>query len=146
MPMIRLLVVHGAGMETRGIANIETFGPMTMADYTAAIERHANELGIAIEVFHSLDADVLAAKLAASAREGFDGVIINPANFTVGQPALAQAIKACGLPSVEVHVSNPSARGVVSSIAPGTTSVVAGFGVAGYRLAMLGIGESIGAR
>ena len=141
--MIRLLVVHGAGMELRGKVNIETFGPMTMDDYTAAIQAFATELGIAVEVFHSLDATEVAAKLVACAKEGFDGLIINPANFTVGQPALAKAIKDSGLPSAEVHVSNPAARGVLSSIAPGTTSVVAGFGVAGYRLAMQGIGEVV---
>ncbi len=144
--MIRLLVIHGAGMELRGKVDIETFGTMTMADYTAKIEAFAEELGIAAEVFHSLDAAEVSTKLLACGAAGIDGVIINPARFTVGPPALAQAIRDTGLPSVEVHVSNPAARAVVSAIAPGTTCVVAGFGVGGYRLAMQGLVELIAAR
>ncbi len=141
--MVRLLVVHGAGMELRGIQNIETFGTMTMADYTEAIHRYARELDIHAQVFHSLKADALIEQLRTCASEGIQGVLINPAGFTVGHPEIAQAIRATGLASAEVHVSNPATRSLVSSIAPGTTSVVAGFGVAGYRLAMLGLRELI---
>ncbi|MGE0310536.1 MAG: type II 3-dehydroquinate dehydratase [Lautropia sp.] len=144
--MIRLMVVHGAGMELRGKVDVEIFGPMTMDDYSAAIRRDADALGVAVEVVHTLDAAELCAILARRAADGIDGVIINPAGFTVGHPAIADAIRATGVPSVEVHVSNPAARGVASSIAPGTTCVVAGFGVGGYRLAMQGLVALIAAR
>ena len=142
-PMIRILVVHGAGLERRGLENVATFGALTMADYNAAIAGFATDLNLEISIFHSLDADAIILNLVACKANGVDGVIINPANFTVGQPSLAQAIMDTGLPTVELHISNPANRGVVSDIAPSTTGVVAGFGVRGYLLALQGLRDLI---
>lgn len=144
--MIRLLVIHGTGMERRGIDNIETFGTMTMADYTRAIEGFAAELQVHAEVFHAPNGDALIARLLPGSGATPDGVLINPANLTVGHPQVAEALRATGLPVFEVHVSNPAARGVVSSIAPGATGVVTGFGVGSYRLAMQGVRDLVLAR
>lgn len=146
MAMIELLVIHGAGMERRGIDNIETFGTMTMAQYTAAIEGFAGELGVSAEVFHAPDVEGLLARLKPGGGAAVDGVLINPASLTVGHPQVAQALGATGLPVFEVHVSNPAARGIVSSIAPGATGAVTGFGVSSYRVAMQGLRDLIVAR
>lgn len=143
MATIELLVIHGAGMERRGIDNIEIFGTMTMAQYGAAIERFATELAVNVEVFHAPDVDGLLARLKPGGGAAVNGVLINPASLTVGHPQVAEALRAMGLPVFEVHVSNPAARGIVSSIAPGATGAVTGFGVGSYRVAMQGLRDLI---
>lgn len=50
---MKILVVHGAGMNMRGKAQIESFGPMTLPEYDTKIRAYGDELGVEIEIFHS---------------------------------------------------------------------------------------------
>ena len=77
---------------------------------------------------------------------GIAGAVINPAGYTTGHPALAAAISQVGFPTVELHVSNPARRGVVSDIGRSARCVIAGFGVYGYYLALRGILDIRGAK
>lgn len=139
----RILVIHGAGIELRGKVDVATFGPMTMEDYNTQIARFASTLEIEVQIFHSLDVQEVVAKLASTKVGGMDGVIINPAGFTIGNPVVSRALGETGLPTVELHFSNPAKRGVVSEVAPFTTSVIAGFGIQGYFLGLLGLRDAI---
>jgi 3-dehydroquinate dehydratase-2 len=51
--MSRVLIVHGAGMNMRGKAQIDVFGPMTLPQYDEHILKYASELSMAVEIFHS---------------------------------------------------------------------------------------------
>ena len=51
--MPKVLIVHGAGMNMRGKAQIEVHGPMTLPQYDEHIRKYASELGIEVEIFHS---------------------------------------------------------------------------------------------
>lgn len=135
----KVLVVHGAGMELRGKVDVHVFGTMTMDDYNVAIEGFAAELGLKAEPFHTLDPELLVARLETARQSGFDAIVINPAGYTVGHPTVARAIGKTGLPAVEVHISNPARRAVVSDVAPAVTGTISGFGVEGYRLAFRGL-------
>lgn len=139
----RILVIHGAGLQLRGKVDIALFGPMTMDDYTAQIRLFAQQLGVDVEVFHSLEVPEVVEKIRGCKAEGAGGLLINPGGFTVGPAEIGAAIKECGLPSVEVHLSNPAARSVVSHIAPSTTGVVTGFGIHGYFLGLAGLLDKI---
>src|SRR5687767_8661404 len=107
---IRILVIHGAGLELRGKVDVHIFGPMTMADYSAEIVRFAAELDVDVEIFHSVDASAVAGKLSTCAAKGVNGVLINPGNFTIGHPGVSAALADTGLVCVEVHLSNPATR------------------------------------
>ena len=50
---MKILVIHGAGMNMRGKAQVEIFGPMTLPEYDAGIRAYAQELGVEVEIFHS---------------------------------------------------------------------------------------------
>ena len=50
--MTNVLIIHGLGMERRGIEQIEVFGTMKIDDYNAAITKFADELEVSIEIFH----------------------------------------------------------------------------------------------
>jgi 3-dehydroquinate dehydratase-2 len=66
----------------------------------------------------------------------FDAALINPAGYTTGTGPLRTAITQVKYPVIEVHVSNPAARGTVSNVLPACKGSVTGFGVYSYRLAL----------
>lgn len=138
---MKMLVVHGAGMDTRGKVQVDVFGPMTLPEYDEHIRRYAAELAIEVEIFHSNVESEVIDKLHAARDAGVDAIVINPAGYTTRHAALAQALAEMNIPSIEVHVSNPARRGVVSDIARSTRGCIAGFGVHGYYLALLGLRE-----
>jgi 3-dehydroquinate dehydratase-2 len=142
--MPRILVIHGAGMSMRGKTAIETFGPMTLPDYESTIRGYASDLALDVDFFLSNNEGAVIDRLYAAHDEPIDGCVINPAGFMRGYPALVAALGQVRFPSVEVHISNPARRGVVSEVAAGTRCCVAGFGIEGYRLALAGLKAIIG--
>jgi 3-dehydroquinate dehydratase-2 len=139
--MPKILVVHGAGMNMRGKSQIEMFGPLTLAQYDEHIRRYADELKCEVEVFHSNIEGEAVNRFYDAFERKFDGALINPAGFTTGYPALCAAITQVGFPVIEVHLSNPALRGRISDVGRVCRSVVTGFGIAGYRLALQGLLE-----
>ena len=138
--MAKVLVIHGKGMEMRGKEKIEIFGTMTLPEYDEHIRGYAKELGIEVEIFHSNVEQEVVAKIGES-KGDVDAIVINPAGYTTGHPALAAALAQVSGPTVEVHVSNPARRGAVSEIARSTRCALAGYGVFGYYLALRGAVE-----
>ncbi len=144
--MPKLLIVHGAGMNMRGKAQIDVFGPMTLPEYDQHIRQYASGLGIDIDIFHSNIEGEVINKFYAAHDGGVDGAIINPAGYTTGYPALMAAIAQVRFPTIELHISNPARRGRESEIARVSRAVVTGCGIFGYHLAMRGILDMLSAK
>ena len=135
--MPKVLVIHGAGMNMRGKVQVDIFGPMTLPEYEERIRGYAKELGIEGEIVN---------RLYTANDQGFDAAIFNPAAFGTGYPALVAAISQVKFPTIEVHISNPIRRGPASQTAAVSQSVVAGFGIGGYALALRGIRDTSAAK
>lgn len=144
--MPKVLVVHGAGMNMRGKAQIDVFGPMTLPEYDKHILQYAKELKIDVEIFHSNIEGEVINKFYEAHDGGVDGAIINPAGYTIGYPALMAAIAQVRFPTIELHISNPARRGRESEIARVARAVITGCGIFGYHLAMRGILDMIAAK
>ena len=144
--MTRVLVIHGAGMNMRGKVQVDIFGPMTLPEYDERIRGYAKELGVEVDIFHSNIEGEIVNRLYTANDEGFDAMIFNPAAFGTGYPALVAALSQVKFPTVEVHISNPIRRGPASQTAAVSQSVVAGFGVGGYALALRGIRDMAAAK
>lgn len=141
--MPKILVIHGAGMNMRGKSQIEVFGPLTLVQYDEHIRRYANELKCEVEIFHSnIEGEVINKFYDAFERK-FDGALINPADYTTDHPALCAAIARVQFPVIEVHLSNPATRGRISDVGRVCRSVVTGFGITGYALALQGLLEML---
>ena len=141
---MKVLIIQGAGMEQRGKVDVEIFGPETLAEINTAIEAAASELGVTVEIRQSND-EAEAAAWVDGMPGTFDALVINPSGFTLAAGPLPAALERLEAPAIEVHASNPAARGVRSTITPLCRSAVCGFGYAGYRLALAGLmGNSTG--
>ena len=143
--MVKILVLHGAGMNMRGKVQVDLFGPLQLPDYDRMIRDYAQELGVEVEIFHSnLEGEVVN-RIYAAHEQGFDGAIFNPALFATGYPALVAALSQVAFPTIEVHLSNPLRRGPASQTSAVSLGVIAGFGVAGYALALRGLRDHLAA-
>ena len=134
--MTKVLVIQGAGMNMRGKAQLEIFGPATLEEINEQIRAYAEGIGVDVEIFHSnIEGEVITALDDAHDRD-FDAALINPAGYTTTTGPLLGAISQVKFPVIEVHASNPTSRGTVSNVLPVCKGSVYGFGVYGYRLAL----------
>ncbi|MGI9148426.1 MAG: type II 3-dehydroquinate dehydratase [Chloroflexota bacterium] len=140
---MKVLIIQGAGMNMRGKVDIEIFGPMTLEQLNDTIRRYAAELDVDVEFCQSnLEGEVVNALY--SAHEGdIDAALINPAGFMRTTGPLPTAIGQVRFPVIEVHVSNPVARGNVSSTLPRCRGSVTGFGPFSYWLALAAAKEIV---
>ena len=145
--MLRILILHGPNLQALGTREPEIYGRVTLDEVNAGLLALAGELGCEIETLQSAHEGVLIDALY-QARGRCHGVVFNPGGLTHTSVALRDAIAGAGLPTVEVHVSNPHARepfrhgSLVSGV---VTATVAGFGADSYRLALRGLVERLGA-
>ena len=134
--MTKVLVIQGAGMNMRGKSQLDIFGPTTLDQINEQILGYAEGLGIDVEIYHSnIEGEVVNALYDAHERQ-IDAALINPAGYTTTTGPLRSAITQVGYPVIEVHASNPTARGTVSNVLPVCKGSVYGFGVYGYYLAL----------
>jgi 3-dehydroquinate dehydratase type II len=133
-----LLVLNGPNLNMLGIREPEIYGSATYAELCRLIEAHAEKRGITVSIFQSNhEGDLVDAIQQAYGKA--DGIIINPAAYTHTSIALLDALKAVGLPAVEVHISDPDTREEfrkVSYIRSACVKTIKGHGFDGYLEAM----------
>jgi 3-dehydroquinate dehydratase-2 len=142
----RVLVVSGPNLQLLGLREPEVYGHTTLADIHARLAETANARGFVTEARQSNHEGDLVTWVGESGRDGFVGVVLNPGGYTHTSVALHDAIKACGLPTVEVHLSHTDAREAFrrrSRVAAACIARVSGFGAHSYELGLLGLLERL---
>ena len=135
---MKILVINGPNLNMLGIREPGIYGKSSFADLLALLEQAGNELGIEVEQYQSNHEGDLVDKIQ-SAYGTADGIVINPAAYTHTSVALLDAVKAVGIPTVEVHVSDPDGREEfrhVSYIRAACVATIKGHGLAGYLEAL----------
>ena len=135
---MNILVINGPNLNMLGIREPEIYGKTTYADLCALIEAHAEKLGVTVTLYQSNhEGDLVDAVQQAYGRQ--DAVVINPGAYTHTSVALLDALKAVGLPAVEVHISDPDAREEfrkISYVRAACVKTIKGHGLNGYLEAM----------
>ena len=141
----RILVLHGPNLNLLGLREPEIYGATTLAEINESLAESAGEQGFEVDCQQSNHEGVLIDWIQQSMGR-VDGILINPAGLTHTSVALRDALAACGLPIIEVHLSNVHMResfrrqSFVSDVALGT---IAGLGPPGYRLGLRALMERI---
>ena len=135
---MKILVVNGPNLNMLGIREPQVYGTATYADLCGLIRGHAEKIGVDVEIYQSNHEGDLVDRIQMAYGK-MDGIVINPAAYTHTSVALLDALKAVGIPTVEVHISDVSKREdfrQVSYVRLYCEKTILGHGFNGYLEAM----------
>lgn len=144
---MNILVINGPNINMLGIREPDIYGRETFEDLCNKIENYAREKNINVKLYQSNHEGDLVDEIQA-AYQKFDGIVINPGAYTHTSVALLDAVKAVGIKTVEVHISDVASREdfrQISYIRKAAIATVAGLGTDGYLKAIDILLESEGA-
>ena len=136
---MKLLVINGPNLNMLGIREPGIYGAENYEALCRRVRDYAAERGIDVTLYQSNHEGDLVDRIQAAYFDGTDGIVINPGAYTHTSVALLDAVKAVSLPTVEVHISDVSAREdfrQVSYIRAACVATISGHGLAGYTEAM----------
>ena len=131
---MKILVINGPNLNMLGIREPDHYGRESYADLVARIERYSEEKGVDVEIFQSNHEGDLVDKIQ-SAYARADGIVINPGAYTHTSIAILDAVKAVGVPTVEVHISKVEEREdfrQISYVRLACVKTITGHGTDGY--------------
>lgn len=141
--MKNILFILGPNLNMVGIRDVNTYGTETAQSINEDVKKWADELGLGLEIYQSNHEGDIIDKIHA-AYGNKDGILINAGALTHYSYALADAISAVHIPTVETHMSNIGAREKFrrkSVIAPVCMGSIAGFGKFSYYLGLTALKE-----
>lgn len=135
---MKILVINGPNLNMLGIREPDIYGKTDYAALCRIVREHGEKEGVEIDVFQSNhEGDLVDAIQGCYGNT--DGIVINPGAYTHTSVAILDAVKAVGIPTVEVHISDVDAREEfrsISYIRLGCVKTVSGHGIAGYTEAI----------
>ena len=137
--MMKILVINGPNLNLLGLREPTHYGTENYAQLVEKIHAHCEKKQIEVTCYQSNHEGALVDRI----QEAFgktDAIVINPAAYTHTSVALLDALKAVGIPYVEVHISDVTKREdfrQVSFVRQAALKTIMGQGIEGYRQAML---------
>jgi 3-dehydroquinate dehydratase-2 len=134
---MKVLIINGPNLNLLGTREPEIYGTISMEDY---LERLKTEFPS-----HELNyyqSNIEGEMINRLQEDDFDALVINPGAYTHYSYAISDCLKNIRKPKVEVHISNIYKREEFrqkSVTAANTDAVLSGFGMDGYRLAILSL-------
>lgn len=135
---MKILVINGPNLNLLGLREPDIYGNRDYKALLAFIQEAAQEAGVGAECFQSNHEGAIVDRIQ-EAYGKFDGIVINPAAYTHTSVAILDALKAVGLPAVEVHLSDVDAREPFRHLSYAGMACVKtykGLGFEGYRQAI----------
>jgi 3-dehydroquinate dehydratase-2 len=135
---VAVLVLNGPNLNMLGKREPGVYGSKTLAEIEVETKAAGEQLGLAVD-FRQSNHEGMLIDWIHEALGRFRGIVINPGAYTHTSIALHDAIRAVGLPTIELHLSNVFAREDFrhhSYVSPVAAGVICGFGAAGYGLAL----------
>ena len=143
---MKILVLNGPNINMLGIREPEVYGRESYAQLLAFLNETATALDVEMDHFQSNHEGALVDEIQAAYGK-YDGIVINPAAYTHTSIAILDALKAGGIPAVEVHISDVAKREAFRQVSyPGMycEMTIAGQGIRGYRMAIEYLKEKYG--
>ena len=135
---MKILVINGPNINMLGIREPGIYGKNSYQELLNLLENTAVEENLEICHFQSNHEGVLVDKIQ-EAYGIYDGIVINPAAYTHTSIAILDALKAVGIPAVEVHISDVDSREDfrrVSYAGLACVHTIKGIGIEGYAMAV----------
>ncbi len=136
-------ILNGPNLNLLGEREPEIYGSETLKDIEGRTAARAKELGLEID-FRQSNSEAELIDWVQEARQKSSGVILNAGAYSHTSVALLDALQACDMPVLEVHLSNIFRREVFrqhSYISTQALGLICGFGAKGYELAIEGMAD-----
>jgi 3-dehydroquinate dehydratase-2 len=137
-----IYVLNGPNMNLLGTREPEKYGHATLADVEKLCRATAERFGFDIVFRQSNMEGELVNWIQEAHAKKAAGIVINPAGYTTTSIAILDALLAVQMPVIEIHVTNIHARESFrqnSYVSKAAKAVIAGFGIEGYALAIIGL-------
>jgi 3-dehydroquinate dehydratase-2 len=147
--MASIHVLNGPNLNLLGMREPEKYGTATLADVELLCRATAKRFGLEVVFRQSNVEGEIVTFIQEAKAQGAAGIVINPAGYTTTSVAILDAILGVGLPTIECHITNIHQREEYrhhSYVSKAAKAVLAGFGVNGYALAIIGLAGMIGAK
>ncbi|MFQ6002112.1 MAG: type II 3-dehydroquinate dehydratase [Candidatus Zixiibacteriota bacterium] len=134
----KIFIIHGPNLNLLGKREVEIYGKTTLLEINSHLKEFAKKKNISLKIAQS-NSEGTIIDLLQQASSWADGIVLNPGAYTHYSIAIFDAVKACGPPVIEVHLTNIYAREKFrrhSVIAPACLGQISGFGWRGYILAL----------
>lgn len=135
---MRILIINGPNLNMLGIREPDIYGRETYEDLIKLCRAKAEQLGCEA-VFYQSNHEGDLVDIIQQSYGTTDGIVINPGAYTHTSVAILDALKAVGIPTVEVHISDVDSREdfrQTSYIRSYVTETISGHGLKGYTEAM----------
>jgi len=132
-----ILILNGPNLNLLGTREPSVYGTTTMESLLADLKAEFPQIEL-----HYYQSNSEGSIIDRIQKDNFNALIINPGAFTHYSYAVADCLKNCQRPKIEVHISNLYKRESFrhkSVTAPYTDGLISGFGLSGYRLALLSL-------
>ncbi len=132
---MNILVINGPNLNMLGIREPALYGSGTYEALCEKIKAYCQTKNVAVSFYQSNHEGALVDRIQAAYSDGTDGIVINPAAYTHTSIALLDAVKAVGIPTVEVHISKVEEREAfrqISYIRASCVATITGKGFDGY--------------
>ena len=132
---MNILVINGPNLNMLGIREPALYGTGTYDALCQKIQTYCLDKNMNVTFFQSNHEGALVDRIQEAYRDGTDGIVINPGAYTHTSIALLDAVKAVGIPTVEVHISKVEEREAfrqVSYIRAACVATITGKGFDGY--------------
>jgi len=137
--MAKILVIHGPNLNLLGDREVDVYGKVTLEKINGELKKLAKKRKAELRVMQSNHEGEIVDTIGSAKKNKIGAILINPAAYTHTSVAIRDAIAACGVPAVEVHLSNIYSREEfrhTSLIAPVAKGQVSGFGKTSYALGL----------
>lgn len=134
---MKILILNGPNLNLLGTREPEIYGNISMENFLESLTKEFSQHEI--QYYQS---NVEGEIINRIQEDDFEALIINPGAFTHYSYAIADCLKNISKPKVEVHISNIYKREEFrqkSVTAANTDAVLSGFGLNGYKLAILSL-------
>ena len=131
---MNILVINGPNLNLLGIREPAHYGRETYASLCGLIEAHCQNRGVEVTLYQSNHEGAIVDEIQA-AMGVYDGIVMNPGAYTHTSIAIPDALRAVGIPCVEIHISDVNSREEyrkISYVRPACIGAVIGHGTDGY--------------
>ncbi len=136
---MKILVIHGPNLQLLGQREPQVYGKVTIKEINTSLKKEAKKRCVKLDIIQSNHEGEIVDLIGKASANKYKAILINPAAYTHTSVAIRDAIAGCGVPTIEVHLSNIFSREEfrrTSLIAPVAVGIISGFSKLSYLMGL----------